>query len=49
MFRDAGFVPRVYRTARWQTLPTPRSKMAPEFATLPDEDLQVSGFDVYLH
>jgi len=26
MFRDAGFVPQVYRTAQWQTLPTPRSK-----------------------
>jgi hypothetical protein len=49
MFRDAGFVPEVYRTAQWKTLPTPRSKMAPEFAALPDEDLQVSGFDVYLH
>jgi len=49
MFRDAGFVSQVYRTAQWKTLPTPRSKMAPEFAALPDEDLQVSGFDVYLH
>jgi hypothetical protein len=49
MFRDAGFVSQVYRTAQWKTLPTPRNKMAPEFAALPDEDLQVSGFDVYLH
>ena len=49
MFRGAGFVPQVYRTAQWQTLPTPRSKMAPEFAALPDEDLKISGFDVYLH
>ena len=48
-FRDAGFVPQVYRTARWENLPTPRSKMAPEFASLPESDLQVSGFDVYLH
>jgi len=48
-FRDAGFVPQIYRTARWETLPTPRSKMAPEFASLPESDLQVSGFDVYLH
>jgi SAM-dependent methyltransferase len=48
MFRQAGFDPRVYRTAKWQTLPTPRDKMAPEFANLPEEDLQISGFDVYL-
>jgi len=49
MFRDAGFVPQVYRTAQWDHLPTPREKMAPQFAKLPDADLQISGFDVYLH
>jgi SAM-dependent methyltransferase len=49
MFREAGFEPHVYRTAKWESLPTPRRKMAPEFAKLTDEDLQVSGFDVYLH
>ena len=48
-FRDAGFVPQVYRTAHWDTLPTPRNKMAPQFAALPESDLQISGFDVYLH
>jgi SAM-dependent methyltransferase len=48
-FRRVGFVPEVYRIARWDTLPTPRSKMASEFAALPDADLKVSGFDVYLH
>jgi len=48
-FRDAGFVPQVYRTAHWDTLPTPRDKMAPQFAALPESDLQISGFDVYLH
>jgi SAM-dependent methyltransferase len=48
MFRQAGFEPQVYRTAQWKTLPTPRQKMAPEFASLPEEDLHVSGFDVYL-
>jgi SAM-dependent methyltransferase len=48
-FRSAGFVPEVYRTARWNTLPTPRSKMSPEFASLPESELQISGFDVYLH
>lgn len=48
-FREAGFVPDVYRVARWDKLPTPRSRMAPEFAALPDAELQISGFDVYLH
>ena len=48
-FSEAGFIPQVYRLARWKTLPTPRSKMAREFAQLPESDLQVSGFDVYLH
>jgi len=49
LFCDAGFVPEIYLTAQWKELPTPRQKMAPEFALLPDEDLQVSGLDVYLH
>jgi SAM-dependent methyltransferase len=48
-FQEAGFIPQVYRTAHWDTLPTPRSKMAPEFARLPEAELQISGFDVYLH
>jgi SAM-dependent methyltransferase len=48
-FRRVGFKSEVYRIARWDTLPTPRRKMAPEFAALPDAELQVSGFDVYLH
>jgi SAM-dependent methyltransferase len=48
-FQEAGFIPQVYRTAHWDRLPTPRSKMAPEFACLPESELQISGFDVYLH
>lgn len=47
-FSEAGFVPQIYRTAQWATLPTPRSKMAPEFASLSESELQISGFDVYL-
>jgi hypothetical protein len=49
MFKDAGFTPEIRRVTRWQTLPTPRKKMAPQFASLPDEDLCISGFDLYLH
>jgi len=49
MFKEAGFSPEIRRVTRWQTLPTPRNKMAPQFASLPDEDLCISGFDLYLH
>jgi SAM-dependent methyltransferase len=49
LFRQAGFEPEVVREKRWQTLPTPRRKMAKEFALLSEEDLQVSEFDVLLH
>jgi SAM-dependent methyltransferase len=48
LFRHAGFEPEVVREIRWETLPTPRRKMAKEFALLAEEDLQVSEFDVLL-
>jgi SAM-dependent methyltransferase len=48
LFRDAGFEPEVIRKVEWDTLPTPRQKMAKEFAVLPEEDLKVSDFDVLL-
>jgi SAM-dependent methyltransferase len=48
LFRDAGFEPEVIRKVEWDTLPTPRQKMANEFAVLPEEDLKVSDFDVLL-
>jgi hypothetical protein len=48
LFRLAGFDPELRRVVRWLKLPTPRRKMAREFATLPEEDLLVSGFDVLL-
>ncbi len=48
-FTEAGFVPQIYRTAQWDALPTPRRKMASEFAALPEYELRISGFDVYLH
>jgi hypothetical protein len=38
----------VTRKTEWKTLPTPRRKMAQEFATLPEDDLKVSDFDVLL-
>jgi SAM-dependent methyltransferase len=48
LFREAGFEPEVTRKMEWKTLPTPRRKMAQEFAALPEEDLKVSDFDVLL-
>jgi SAM-dependent methyltransferase len=48
LFRQAGFEPEVRSVQRWTVLPTPRQKMAREFATLPEEELRVSGFDVSL-
>jgi SAM-dependent methyltransferase len=48
LFREAGFTPEIRKISRWRTLPTPRKKMDPQFASLPEEDLSVSGFDVFL-
>jgi hypothetical protein len=48
LFREAGFEPEVTRKMEWETLPTPRQKMAKEFAALPEDDLKVSDFDVLL-
>jgi hypothetical protein len=49
LFREAGFEPEVVRKTQWETLPTPRRKMAKEFALLPEEDLRISDFDVLLY
>jgi hypothetical protein len=49
LFRQSGFESEVVREIRWKTLPTPRRKMAKEFALLSEEDLQVSEFHVLLH
>jgi SAM-dependent methyltransferase len=47
-FEQAGFEVNVIHIDRWEVLPTPRRKMAAEFATIPEDDLLVSGFDVLL-
>jgi hypothetical protein len=49
LFHRVGFEAEVVREVRWETLPTPRRKMAKEFAALSEEDLLVSEFDVLLH
>jgi SAM-dependent methyltransferase len=48
MFEQAGFTPEVVEETRWQDVPTPRSKLAPRFATLDDDELRVAAFDVVL-
>jgi hypothetical protein len=48
LVRQAGFEPEVLHLARWKTLPTPRRKLAPQFASLPEQDLQVSVLDFLL-
>ena len=48
LFRVAGFDVQVRSVQRWDKLPTPRQKMAEEFAMLSEEELRVSGFDVFL-
>jgi SAM-dependent methyltransferase len=48
IFTQAGFVCSVPRCIRWDTLPTPRSKMQSGFAALDDENLLVKGFDLVL-
>jgi SAM-dependent methyltransferase len=48
LFREANFAPEVIRSARWETLPTPRRKMSYEFAMLPEDELRMSELDVLL-
>lgn len=48
LFQEAGFEPEVVRKTEWEALPTPRPKMAEQFASLSEEDLRISDFDVLL-
>jgi hypothetical protein len=45
---EAGFSVEVTEVRRWSTLPTPRRKLSKTFASLPEDELNVSGFDVLL-
>jgi SAM-dependent methyltransferase len=49
IFRQAGFNPEILKLTRWEMLPTPQRKMAPRFASLPEQELNVSSLDVVLH
>lgn len=48
ILRSAGFTVEVSEIARWESVPTPRHKLAPEFAALDDDDLRVKSFFVVL-
>ncbi len=48
LFRGAGFAVEILRVERWDALPTPRSKIAPPFRALSDDELRVRAFDVLL-
>jgi len=48
LFADAGFAVEVLSARRWDELPTPRHRMAPEFRQLSDDDLRVAVFVVRL-
>lgn len=47
-FEEAGFTVETAEVVRWNRLPTPRTKLAPEFASLPEQDLLIAGFDAVL-
>ncbi len=49
LFRKAGFEVEVIHVGRWEKLPIPREKLAPEFSRLSDEDLVTYEWDVLLH
>lgn len=46
LFKQAGFSVEILRDTRWECLPTPKEKMAPDFAKMSDDKLCVSGFDL---
>lgn len=48
LFKQAGFDVEVTDIRRWNTIPTPRNRLAREFKDVLDEELCVSGFDVLL-
>lgn len=48
MFKDAGFSFQVTSETRWPVMPIKRTRLAPEFQALPDEDFIVAEIDVVL-
>jgi len=48
LLEDAGFVVEVADVRRWENMPQSKDTLAATFASLPDSELMVSGFDVLL-
>lgn len=48
LFEDAGFDMQVSEVRRWKELPIQRKQLAAEFRDMPEDELNVSGFDVLL-
>lgn len=48
LFQDAGFVVKQLTPRKWDSLPIDRAQLDGQFASLPEDDLLVCGFDVVL-
>ena len=48
LFKEAGFATEVVEIKRWDTLPTPKSKLSKEFCAMSDEELNIYSFLVIL-
>jgi SAM-dependent methyltransferase len=48
LFEEAGFAVETTDVVEWERLPTPRRKLASDFASLPEEELRIAGFDAIL-
>jgi SAM-dependent methyltransferase len=48
LFKEAGFATEVVEIRRWDTLPTPKSKLSKEFCAMSDEELNIYSFLVIL-
>ena len=48
LFEEAGFAVEALGCRRWERLPTPRRALDPQFRDLPEQELNVRGFDVLL-
>ena len=47
-FRESKFAIASVNQKKWGKLPLSRAKLAPEFSSLPEDDLLTLGFDVVL-
>ena len=48
LFRGAGFDITLLGVNCWDELPISRSRLAPQFRGIPEDELRISGFDVLL-